>query len=180
MSNTPKTPHIENEDQEYAQISGLNADLDLDITKCYFESRLRPGGDVYEAIKGSGKFVIKAEQDVVITGIHTARELHGGDLGGAGENPTHVDGPLVIKAGRPLEISGQHIVITPTVTGSHNGPLALSVNGVPIVISPEGVVIDLPNTTQPPSPDQQEIPFDADTTLAWEGQPDSKASTKSP
>lgn len=159
MPNTPKNgPYVEGSSQ--GETRGCASDTNKDLSRRYTESSLRPGGEIYEAIRGNGKLVITTEQDIAITGAHTMA-LYDSHLNDAGRDPIHVDGDQVVRAGQTFHVTGPNAFID----GGPNN-CAFSINGVRIIFRAEGIFIDVPDKTDIPKAEQPEVPYD-DRTRIW-------------
>jgi hypothetical protein len=110
------------------------------------DSRLEVGGQLFETIKGSIR-VIKAEQDITITGARTVQVLSDDHLDVAGSSHTQVEGGLVFDAGQTVHITGDDVVIDGGLS------LTVSINGQQIVLNPAGIFV----SSQVP-PDERPTP----------------------
>jgi len=102
------------------------------------DSRIEIGGQRLETIKGNSTTVLKAEENVTVTGARKVQLLADDHRQVAGSSHTRVGGDLLMAAGQEVHITGDNIVINGGLS------LTLSVNGQHIVINPAGIFSSTP------------------------------------
>jgi type VI secretion system secreted protein VgrG len=97
------------------------------------DSRIEIGNERLETIKGNSVSVLKADQNVTVTGARKVKLLADDHLDIAGSSHTRVGGDVLVAAGQEVHLSGEHIVIDGGIS------LSLSVNGQHLVLNPAGI-----------------------------------------
>jgi type VI secretion system secreted protein VgrG len=125
------------EDKTNEELIYLRAQRDMEQL-IQHDSRIEIGNERLETIRGSSTSVLKAEQNVTVTGARKVQILADDHLDIAGSSHTRITGDALLVAGQEVHISGEHIVIDGGVT------LSLSVNGQHIVLNPAGIFSSTP------------------------------------
>lgn len=102
------------------------------------DSRIEIGNERLETIKGNSVSVLKADQNVTVTGARKVKLLADDHLDIAGSSHSRVDGNVLVAAGQEVHLSGEHIVIDGGIS------LSLSVNGQHLVLNPAGIFSSTP------------------------------------
>ncbi|MDY7566405.1 type VI secretion system tip protein TssI/VgrG [Pseudomonas sp. 5C2] len=125
------------EDKSGAELIYLRAQRDMEQL-IQNDSRIEIGNERLETIKGNSTTVLKAEENVTVTGARKVQLLADDHLDVAGSSHTRVGGDLLMAAGQEVHISGDNIVISGGLS------LTLSINGQHIVINPAGIFSSTP------------------------------------
>ncbi|WP_257604412.1 type VI secretion system Vgr family protein [Pseudomonas sp. UMAB-08] len=120
------------EDKSGAERIYLRAQRDMEQL-IQNDSQIEIGGQRLETIKGNSTTVLKAEENVTVTGARKVQLLADDHLDVTGSSHTRVGGDLLMAAGQEMHITGDNIVINGGLS------LTLSVNGQHIVINPAGI-----------------------------------------
>ncbi|MGV8861640.1 MAG: type VI secretion system Vgr family protein [Pseudomonas sp.] len=125
------------EDKSGAEQIYLRAQRDMEQL-IQNDSRIEIGNERLETIKGNSTTVLKAEENVTVTGARKVQLLADDHRQVAGSSHTRVGGDLLISAGQEVHITGDNIVINGGLS------LTLSVHGQHIVINPAGIFSSTP------------------------------------
>lgn len=122
--------HVDDKSNE--ELIYLRAQRDLEQL-IQHDSRIEIGNERIETIKGNSTSVLKAEQNVTVSGARKVQILSGDHLDIAGSSHTRVGGDVLVTGGNDVHITGEHIVIDGGLS------LSLSVNGQHILLNPAGI-----------------------------------------
>uniref|UniRef100_UPI003FD81E16 type VI secretion system Vgr family protein n=1 Tax=Pseudomonas sp. TaxID=306 RepID=UPI003FD81E16 len=151
------------EDRSGAELIYLRAQRDMEQL-IQNDSRIEIGNERLETIKGNSTTVLKAEENVTVTGARKVQLLADDHLDVAGSSHTRVGGDLLMAAGQEVHISGDNIVISGGLS------LTLSINGQHIVINPAGIFSSTPiqvgGAPVPGTPAMPLAPGDTQTLIA--------------